>query len=226
MVLSRAGSRARIPALSDTSQTVAEEAQEEHLFLMVGPKAYSHSSSGRGDLSSSREVEAPDAAADLLPLAYDELRSLARDLLRRHRAGGPQATSIVHEAYARVARGQSSPFLDVGQFLRTAARAMRFVIVDRLRREYAQKRGGGAMRCEIDSRIAARTMHGADLLVVDETLTRLAGVDPKKAALVELRFFGGLTFEEAATALGVSLATVKRDWALARAWLYRELSGS
>lgn len=162
----------------------------------------------------------------MLPFAYDELRALARDLLRRHRAGGPQATSIVHEAYARLAVGDTASFADAGQFLRTAARAMRYVLIDRLRRESAKKRGGRAGREDLDSRVCVESKHGADLLVIDELLTRLSSVAPNKALLVELRFFGGLTFDEVATALGISLATAKRDWALARAWLFRELKTS
>jgi len=169
----------------------------------------------------------PGFAADLLPLAYDELRVLARELIRRHHAaGGAKATSVVHEAYERLAQSETSPFNDRGHFLKTAARAMRFVLVDRLRREKAQKRGGGEVRCELDSGIAARSVDGVDVLLVDETLNRLASVDASKASLVELRFFGGLTFEEAAEALGVSVTKVKRDWSLARAWLYRELDRS
>ncbi len=193
-------------------------------FFLVGPTTPTSQTS---TLSSA--VMGPTTAeqvADLLPFAYEELRTLARELLRRYRAGGPQATSIVHEAYARLAIGDGVPFADAGEFLRTATRAMRFVLVDRLRRETALKRGGRRAREELDSRVCADRRDGPDLLAIDELLTQLAAVDQRKALLVELRFFGGVSFSEAAAALGVSLATAKREWALARAWMFRELGAA
>lgn len=176
------------------------------------------------DSRSLRADAAPPALDDLLPLTYDELRSLAREILRHHRHGTPsEATSLVHQAYARLARHGKSPWADPQHFLRIAARAMRYVLTDQLRRRTAAKRGGGGARQE-DHPAEFRLARPPDeVLAVDEALRRLAEIDARKAQVIELRFFGGLTLEECADVLGASLATVKREAQIAKAWLYREL---
>ena len=178
--------------------------------------------------SATLSVESADPVplTELMPLAYEDMRALARQLLRRHRRNlAPHATSLVHEAYARLAAAKGIPLTNTNQLLRLAARAMRFVLVDQLRRDNAQKRGGTARRCSLDTAIP---LQGGtpDLVEVDDALKRLGEVDAAKASLVELRFFGGLTIEEAAEALEISPATAKRHWTIAKAWLYRELGGS
>lgn len=173
---------------------------------------------------------AADRAPNLANLAaqtYAEMRDLARHVLRRR--GGdasPRTTSLVHETYLRLA-GTEPEVRDERHLLAIAARAMRFILVDRARRSGAVKRGGEnpAPLPSSDSGPAA-SVPSADLIALDEALRRLAAVDPRKADVVDLRFFGGLGVDETATVLGVSRATVKRDFLLARAWLFRELSNA
>lgn len=169
------------------------------------------------------------SAADLdamIPLAYDDLRALAEHLLRRQPGPGPRATSLIHDVYVRLAARHPLPFESKGHFLRIAAKAMRYVLIDQVRRRTADKRGGGRRREALVDTIPIADTTNPDLLAVHEALTRLARFDPDKASIVELRFFGGLTIDETAATLGVSPATVKRHWDLARAWLYRELEES
>ena len=159
-----------------------------------------------------------------LPLAYDELRALAANLLRgRRRADGMRATSLVHEAWLRLAPHGGMSVRGRGHFLAIAARAMRHVLVDNARREHALKRGGDRERVALLDELAGAREPDPDVLAVDEALTRLSRLDPRKGRVVELRFFGGLELDETAEVLGVSLATVKRDWVLAKAWLHREV---
>src|SRR5262249_42837332 len=131
--------------------------------------------------------------------------------------------SLVHEAWLRLAPHGGMSVRGRGHFLAIAARAMRHVLVDNARRVHAQKRGGDRERVALLDEPAATHERDPDLLAVDEALTRLAQLDPRKARVVELRFFGGLELEETAEVLGVSVATVKRDWVLAKAWLHREI---
>jgi RNA polymerase sigma factor (TIGR02999 family) len=167
----------------------------------------------------------PRAAADLLPLVYDELRKLAAARLAAERPDHTlQPTALVHEAYLRLV-GSDTPADWNGRahFFGAAAEAMRRVLVESARRKRAAKAGGGWGRQElIDDALAVDTS-GDDLFAVDEALTRLAAEDPRAARLVELRFFLGMTLEEAAEHLGIQARTAYRDWAYARAWLRRAL---
>jgi RNA polymerase sigma factor (TIGR02999 family) len=173
-------------------------------------------------------ADRPDqpGAEELTPLVYNELRRLASALMRRERPGQTiQATALVHEAYLRLA-GAGSPWRDERHFVGIAVRSMRQILVERARARGAQKRWAGLDRVSlVDSLIGARE-EDAMLPALDEALTRLEALDPEQARIVELRFFGGLSIEETAAALEVSPATLKRRWALARAWLFRELSGA
>lgn len=170
----------------------------------------------------------PTAFARLWPLVYEELRRLAARLLRGERAGHTlRPTALVHEAYLRLV-DQRAAWQDQPHFLAIAAQAMRRVLVDYARGHLASKRGGAAARVPFDGAIEAAAADEValdDVIEVDRALTDLAAVDPLEARVVELRYFGGLTVEETAAALGVSPATVKREWQMARAWLFRRLAG-
>lgn len=167
----------------------------------------------------------PAAVDQLVPLVYGELRRIAARYLRRERqAQTLQATALVNEAYLRLLKDQDLSFQNRAHFLGIAARSMRQILVEHARSRDAVKRGGERRRITLDERVAAEGPADVDLLAVDEALERLAALDATQAKLVELRFFGGLTNEEAAEALGVSPATTKRVWAVARAWLFRELT--
>lgn len=174
------------------------------------------------------EARAGHAAAleQMLPLVYGELRRLAGAYLRRERPGQTlQATALVHEAYLRLMRERHVSWQNRAHFCAIAANAMRQILVERARARRTAKRGGGAQRITlVDEVIGAAAGAGVDVEALHEALERLAAVDAPRARLVELRYFGGLTIEEAAEVLGQSPATVKRGWALARAWLARELS--
>jgi RNA polymerase sigma-70 factor (ECF subfamily) len=159
----------------------------------------------------------------LLPLVYEELRRVARAQMRRERPGQTlEATALVHEAWMRLAGG-SVPAEDRTHFIAIAARLMRQILVERARARHAAKRGGRRERVTLDEGLLPSSGTPVDVLALDEALERLAAIDPMNARLVELRFFGGLTVEEAAEALDMSPATIKRRWALARAFLLREL---
>lgn len=166
------------------------------------------------------------ALDELLPLVYDELRRQARRLMRAQPAGHTlQTTALVHEAYLRLVGQSHVEWQGRAHFLGVAAKAMRSVLVDHARARRAAKRGGSARTITLgDGGGIAGPQSSVDVLALDEALERLAELDPRKGRLVELRYFGGLGIEEAAVVLGVSPATVKRDWATSRAWLRRELS--
>ncbi len=169
-----------------------------------------------------------DAAAleRLIPLVYDSLHRIAERHVRQERPGHTlQPTAIVHEAYLKLVDRPVGKWQNRIHFFAVASRVMRQILVDYARRRLAQKRGGGAAtyRMETDAVTAPR---GIDVIAVDDALERLSGLDPEQAQVVEMRFFGGLTVDEAATALRVSPATVNRKWVSARAWLHRELAGS
>jgi RNA polymerase sigma factor (TIGR02999 family) len=179
-------------------------------------------------LLSSVEAGDPQAAEQLLPLVYDELRKLAAQRLAREAPGqtlGP--TALVHEAYVRLVDVQDPQRWDGrGHFFAAAAEAMRRILIDNARRKQAEKHGGGWQRHELLETELAIDSTGGELFAVDEALSRLAAREPVIARLVELRFFAGLTLEEAAECLGLSGRTAYRHWAYARAWLRRELDRS
>lgn len=174
-----------------------------------------------------RAVEGDAAAASqLMPVVYDELRRIAAGYLRRERhAPTMQATALVHEAYVRLVQPEKRPWTGRTHFLAIAAVSMRQILVDRARRRHAAKRGGGAERITLDDAILAAPApdSGIDLVALDTALNALAALDAQQARIVELRYFGGLTVEETAEVVGVSPATVKRHWTLARAFLKRAL---
>ena len=169
---------------------------------------------------------AGDAAAldALIPVVYAELRTQARRAMRRETPGHTlQTTALVHEAFLRLVDQRRIAWRNRAQFFGVAAQLMRRILVDSLRARRATKRGGGAHRLTLGDADVAVEAPGDEVLALHEALERLAALDPAQARLVELRYFGGLTIEEAAEVLGVSAATVKREWAVARAWLRREL---
>jgi RNA polymerase sigma factor (TIGR02999 family) len=165
------------------------------------------------------------AAEQMLPLVYDELRKLAADKLAREKPGHTlDATALVHEAYLRlVGSGEPRSYKDRGHFLAAAATAMRRILIDNARRKQAQKHGGGRHRQSLDA--VAAPEPDEELLALDAALHKLAARDPQKAKLVELRYFAGLTGEQAAEVLGISPTTADRHWAYARAWLQAEVRG-
>jgi RNA polymerase sigma-70 factor (ECF subfamily) len=172
------------------------------------------------------DADQPLAAEELAPLVYDELRRIAAAYMRRERAAQTlQATALVHEAYLRLAHA-GTPWHDKRHFVGIAARAMRRILVERARARGAQKRWAGLDRVTLTDALAASASDAAMLPALDEALTRLEQIDAGQARLVELRYFAGLSIEEAADALRISPATVKRRWAMASAWLFRELSES
>jgi RNA polymerase sigma-70 factor, ECF subfamily len=167
----------------------------------------------------------PDDADALAPLVYNELRRLAAAYMRRERPGQTlQPTALVHEAYMRLAHA-GTPWHDKRHFVGIAARSMRQILVERARARGAQKRWAGLNRVSLSDSLAAAADPEPMLPALDEALTRLEAIDPEQARIVELRFFAGLSIEEAADAMGMSPATLKRRWSLARAWLFRELAG-
>jgi RNA polymerase sigma factor (TIGR02999 family) len=170
----------------------------------------------------------PHAASQLLPLVYDELRTLAAHRLAHQTPGQTlQPTALVHEAYLRLVGDPAGHDWDSrGHFFAAAAEAMRRILVENARRKGRRKRGGGLVRHDLDAaeQVAVPEVR-EDLLALDEALTRLASVDPQAARLVELRYFAGLSIPDAARALGVSPRTADRLWAFARAWLLREVGG-
>jgi RNA polymerase sigma-70 factor, ECF subfamily len=164
------------------------------------------------------------AAADLVVLLYSELRSLASRYLRRERSDHTlQTTALVHEAYLRLAGQREVRWKNREQFLGVAAQLMRRILVDYSRGHDAKKRGKGYERVFLEEAAGVTKGKASDVVALDEALTRLAEFDPQQAQLVELRFFGGLSIEEAAGVLGVSRTTVKRNWNVCKAWLAREL---
>jgi RNA polymerase sigma factor (TIGR02999 family) len=168
----------------------------------------------------------PDAAGKLLPLVYGELRRLAARKLAREAPGHTlQPTALVHEAYLRLLGEEGAhSFKDRGHFLAAAATAMRRILIDNARRRRSRKRGGGLRRRRLEG--IAAPGPDEELLALDAALEKLASQDPQKARLVELRYFAGLTGEEAAAALDISPSTADRHWAYARAWLRVEMRGS
>jgi RNA polymerase sigma factor (TIGR02999 family) len=169
------------------------------------------------------------AAQELLPLVYEELRRLAAQRLAREAPGQTlQATALVHEAFLRLVGSNDPGWNGRNHFLAAAAEAMRRILVDNARRKRAERRGGGLRRVDFDRVEELADAAGApadDLLALDDALTRLASHDHVKAELVKLRYYAGLSVEEAGRALGISRATAARYWDYARSWLYSELRG-
>lgn len=169
-----------------------------------------------------------DAFDSLVPLVHNELRTLAsRQLSREWRHDRLQITAIVNETYLRLFDQREVDWQNRGHFFAIAAQLMRRILIDHARRQTRQKRGGMAVPVALDHAIPvpAQAVDAVDVLDLDRALTKLEALDPDQARIVELRFFGGLTIEETALALAVSPATVKREWAIAKGWLFRELTG-
>jgi RNA polymerase sigma factor (TIGR02999 family) len=168
----------------------------------------------------------PGALDALMPIVYGELHRLARATLRGERPDHTlQATALVNEAYVRLVGQTRMKWQNRAQFFGTAAQFMRRILVDHARDRLAAKRGAGAPRVELDEAILATSERGIDLLALDAALERLERLDARQSRLVVLRFFGGLTIDEAAAVLEISTATAKREWVTARMWLRRELVG-
>jgi RNA polymerase sigma factor (TIGR02999 family) len=171
------------------------------------------------------EIGDPSAADQLLPLVYEELRRLAEARLANEKPGQTlQPTALVHEAYIRLVGGRQAHWNSRGHFFGAAAEAMRRILVEKARRRNRVKHGGGMTQVDLDSHCVVGKSHQEDILALDEALSKLASIEPGKARLVTLRFFGGMTMPEAAQVLGVSLATAERHWTFAKAWLLAELS--
>lgn len=166
------------------------------------------------------------AALDkLMPLVERELHRLARHYMRRENPGHTlQTTALVNEAYLRLVEQKHVHWKNRAHFFALSAELMRRILVDHARKRKYAKRGGGAWKVSLDDAMAVSAERGADLIAVDEALHRLAAIDPRKAKIVELRFFGGLSVAETAEALHVSAPTVMREWSMAKAWLYNSLS--
>src|ERR1700727_225846 len=166
---------------------------------------------------------APDK---LLPLVYNELHRLAETYMHRERKDHTlQPTALINEAYLRLAR-EDIDWQNHEHFIGVAANVMRRVLVDHARAHKAAMRGGGFVRVEMDDNVAVSEERSEEVLMLDEALTRLQALNPRQARVVELRYFGGLSVEQVASILGVAPRSVKRDWALARIWLFKEIQGT
>lgn len=170
-----------------------------------------------------------DAFDRLVPVVYDELRALAqRQLHREWRHDRLQITAVVNEAYLRLFHQREVDWQNRGHFFAIAAQLMRRILIDHARHQIRQKRGGVAVAVELDEalEVPAEPVDAVDALDLDRALTRLEALDPDQARIIELRFFGGLTIDETAAALSLSPSTIKREWAVAKGWLFRELTGT
>jgi RNA polymerase sigma factor (TIGR02999 family) len=164
------------------------------------------------------------ATSKLIPVVYDELRRLAGSYMRRERVDHTlQATALVHEAYLKLVEQRSVDWQSRAHFFGVAAQLMRRILIDHARGHSRQKRGGDEQKVSLDEALIFSEQQADELLAVDDSLNQLAKIDPRQAKVVEMRFFGGLSIEEAAEVLGVSPKTVKRDWSVAKAWLYADL---
>ena len=164
------------------------------------------------------------ALDELMPIVYSELRRMARNYMRRQSPGHTlQTTGLVNEAYMRLVDSNRVNWQDRNHFFAVSAQLMRRILVDFARRKNSQKRGGDQIMVTLDERVDKAAESGTDLVSLDEALTRLAEFSPRQSRIVELRYFAGLTEEQVAETLDISSRTVRRDWNLAKAWLYREL---
>jgi RNA polymerase sigma-70 factor, ECF subfamily len=167
-----------------------------------------------------------EALATLTPIIHHELHRLAARYMAGERPGHVlQPTALVNEAYVRLADWKDGQWQNRGHFVAVAAQVMRRVLVDMARTRNRSKRGGGRLHVSLSEAEQVAAEQSADFVALDDALNSLEAIDPRKSRVVELRFFGGLSLEEIARVLDVSVATVRRDWSLARAWLYRELGG-
>ena len=165
------------------------------------------------------------ALEELMPLVYNELRRLANYYLQRERKDHTlQSTALVHEAFLRLIDQRDVRWQNRAHFFGVASQMIRRILVDHARAHQTAKRGGGAYTLALDDALGAEHKRDLDLVALDDALNGLANLDPQQARIVELRFFTGLTIEETAEVVGISPATVKRDWNTAKAWLFRELS--
>jgi RNA polymerase sigma factor (TIGR02999 family) len=172
---------------------------------------------GRGD---------KESLDQLMPIVYDELRRQAARYLRHERPGNTlQTTALIHEAYVRLVDQRNVQWQNRAHFFGIAAQLMRRILVDHARTKKRAKRGGSDIRVSLGDATVAVKGQDLDVVALDEALERLAQIDAQQSRVVELRFFSGLTVEETAEVMGISNATVKRDWSMAKAWLHRELSG-
>ena len=163
----------------------------------------------------------------MMPAIYDELRRQAARYLRREQPGHTlQTTALIHEAYVRLVDQHNVQWQNRAHFFGIAAQMMRRILVDHARTKKRAKRGGSDIKVSLDDATVAVPGQNVDVVEIDEALSRLAKIDEQQSRVVELRFFSGLTVEETAEVMGISPATVKRDWSMAKAWLHRELSGS
>jgi RNA polymerase sigma factor (TIGR02999 family) len=168
-----------------------------------------------------------EALQRLMPIVYDELRRLAKGYLQRQPAGGTlQSTALVHEAYLRLAEKKEVQWQDRGHFFAVSARIMRCILVDHARSRGSAKRGGGSYMLALDEAVLNVEKRDVNLLALDEALSRLGAHDCRLGQVVELRFFGGLSIEETSEVLNIAPATVKRDWIVAKTWIYREMTRS
>ena len=166
-----------------------------------------------------------EAVNKLMPVLYDELRRLAAYYLRKERSDHTlQATALVHEAYVRLVDQREVEWKNRNHFFGVAAQLMRRVLLDHARKHQAVKRGGPLPKVKLDDAVAMCEENAAELVALDGLLTRLSTIDPQQTRVVELRFFGGMSVEETAEVMNISPATVKREWAMAKAWFARELS--
>jgi RNA polymerase sigma factor (TIGR02999 family) len=166
------------------------------------------------------------ALGDLMPLVYEDLRGIARRQLRRHVPGALLASgTLAHEAYLRLVHARGIRCNNRAHFFAVCSQMIRRILVDHARRQRFAKRGGGQAQLSLDEALLGTRARGVEIEALDEALTSLAKLDPRKSRVVELRFFGGLTLEETADVMGISEETVTRDWRMARAWLFRELQG-
>lgn len=167
------------------------------------------------------------ALDQLIPAVYGELRRIAGNFMRRQNAGHTlQASALVNEAFLRLVDSNKVNWQSRTHFFAVSAQLMRRVLVDAARRRNSQKRGGDRLRITLDDRVDIGSEDETDLVALDEALTRLADLNPRHSRIVELRYFGGLTEEQVAEMLDVSARTIRRDWSVARAWLYRELQST
>jgi RNA polymerase sigma-70 factor (ECF subfamily) len=174
-----------------------------------------------------QQIKQGDVAAEseLVPLIYNQLRAIARNQMGRERPDHSlQATILVHEAFLQLVGNSQIDWCNRAHFFALASRVMRRILIDHARAAHAQKRPGARQKVELESALVFVEGQAADLLALDEALERLADWDPRQSRVVEMHFFGGLGFDEIAEVLSISDRTAKRDWAMARAWLYRQLS--